>query len=266
MRRIPLALLTVLGLCSSLSAHAEPVTQPLNWEFNGTPFNNVLIYDDQGPKTRPGLVMVSNWYGINKEAIEKARQIAGKEYVVLLVDMYGANLRPTNDEQAAAAAKILYADRGLMRQRITYAYQQFKAQAASLPLNAEKIAAIGFCFGGSVVLDLARNGADLEAVVSFHARLSTDNPALSKHIKARVLALNGADDQAVNGEQRLAFEQEMREGGVDWMNVDLGNAVHCFTETDRIGATGNCRFDERANRRALALMKLWLDESFAAKP
>lgn len=250
-------------LIASFSTQAQMQAQPLNWTLEGTAFNNVLIYDDEGPAQRPGLVMVSNWYGVNDAAIEKARQIAGKDYVILLVDMYGAGLRPSNDEQAGAAAKALYADRSIMRKRINFAHQQLKAQTSPVPLDASKLAAIGFCFGGSAVLDLARSGADLDAVVSFHARLNTDDPALAKQIKARVLALNGAEDQAVNGEQRLAFQQEMREGGVDWMSIDLGGAVHCFSETDRIGKTGNCRFDDKANRRAFAIMQQWLSEAFS---
>lgn len=259
----PLRWLTLLSLVLATSAQAEIITRPLDWMLDGTRFNNVLLYDNTTQKPRPGLIMVSNWYGINEVAIEKARQIAGKDYVILLVDMYGNGLRPTNDDQAAAAAKTLYANRALMRQRIHHAYQQLKTQAASLPLITTQIGAIGFCFGGSAVLDLARSGAELAAVISFHGLLTTDDPALAKHIKAKVLALNGADDAIVPPEQRLAFEQEMREGGVDWTSVDFGKAVHCFSETDRLGAEGNCRFDTTTNRRAFGLMHQWLDEAFS---
>jgi dienelactone hydrolase len=128
-----------------------------------------------------------------------------------------------------------------------------------------RLAAIGFCFGGSAVLDLARTGADLAAVITFHGILTTDDPALGKKIKSRVLVLNGADDQNVPPEQKAAFEKEMRDGGVDWTLVDFGNSVHCFTEKEATDATGNCRYDARTAERAYVLMRQWLGPAFAGK-
>src|SRR3546814_8166244 len=122
--------------------------------------------------------MVPNWSGINDIAIEKAKRIAGKDYVILLTDMYGEGVRPKNAEEAQAAVKPLYADRNLMRARIRKAFAELEAQATRAPIDASRLAAIGFCFGGAAVLDLARSGSNVKAVISFHGDLRTDNPAL----------------------------------------------------------------------------------------
>ena len=247
---------------SSFAAQAKMVHRPVEWTLDGARFHSVLVYDDATSAKRPGLVMVPNWYGINDAAVQKAEMIAGKDYVVLLTDMYGASVRPQqgNADQAQAAVKPLYGDRALMRKRINEALAQLKAQAASAPIDAGKLGAIGFCFGGSAVLDLARSGADVAAVVSFHGGLTTDDPALSKHIKARVLAMNGADDKGTMPDAP-AFMDELRGSPADWQFVVLGHAVHCFTETDQ--HSPGCMYDARAAARSYRLMRDWLDHAFA---
>lgn len=248
---------------SSLAAQAKMVHRPVEWTQDGTRFHSVLVYDDATQAKRPGLVMVPNWYGVNDAAVQKAEAIAGKDYVILLTDMYGADVRPTNNGEAQAAVKPLYGNRALMRRRINVALEQLKAQAASAPLDATKLAAIGFCFGGSAVLDLARSGADVAAVVSFHGGLATDDPMLAKHIKARVLAMNGADDRGTMPDADK-FMDEMRMSPADWQFVVLGHAVHCFTEVGE--NSPGCRYDAAAAARSYRLMHDWLDHAFAGKP
>lgn len=248
---------------SSLAAQAKMVHRPVEWTQDGTRFHSVLVYDDATQAKRPGLVMVPNWYGVNDAAVQKAEAIAGKDYVILLTDMYGADVRPTNNGEAQAAVKPLYGNRALMRRRINVALEQLKAQAASAPLDATKLAAIGFCFGGSAVLDLARSGADVAAVVSFHGGLATDDPMLAKHIKARVLAMNGADDRGTMPDADK-FMDEMRMSPADWQFVVLGHAVHCFTEVGE--NSPGCRYDAAAAARSYRLMNDWLDHAFAGKP
>lgn len=238
---------------------AKMVHTPVNWTQDGTSFHSVLIYDDAAPGKRPGLVMVPNWFGVNDAAIKKAETIAGKRYVILLTDMYGQGVRPADMTQAQAATKPLYADRSLMRKRVDEALAQLKAQAATAPIDLSRLAAIGFCFGGSAVLDLARSGADVAAVVSFHGGLATDDPSLAKNIKARVLAMNGADDQNTMPDAGK-FMDEMRGSKADWQFVVLGNAVHCFTETDQ--HSPGCEYDARAAARSYRLMHIWLDHAF----
>ena len=249
----------------SFAAQAKMVHRPVEWTLDGTRFHSVLVYDDATTVKRPGLVMVPNWYGINDAAVQKAEMIAGRDYVILLTDMYGASVRPQqgNADQAQAAVKPLYGDRALMRKRVSEALAQLKAQAASAPINLGKLAAIGFCFGGSAVLDLARNGADIAAVVSFHGGLTTDNPALAKGIKARVLAMNGADDKGTMPDADK-FMDEMRTSPADWQFVVIGHAVHCFTEVGE--NSPGCRYDARAAARSYRLMHDWLRAAFAGTP
>lgn len=182
-------------------------------------------------------------------------------YVLLLGDMYGTGTRPANALRARAAVAPLYRDRARMRQRVTKALDVLRAQAGSAPFDFGRIAAIGFCFGGSAVLGLARSGADIAAVVSFHGGLSTNDPALTKRIKAHVLVMNGADDKGAMGDAD-AFMDEMRASHADWPFVVLGRAVHCFTEVDE-GSPG-CRYDPRAARRSYRMMANGLDDAFAA--
>ncbi|RAO75731.1 dienelactone hydrolase family protein [Dyella jiangningensis] len=262
MRMARLCCLLLLSGCA-FAAQAKMVHKPVEWTEGSTKFHSVLVYDDAVATKRPGLVMVPNWYGVNDGALKKAEGIAGKEYVILVTDMYGETVRPTNDDQAMAAVKPLYGDRALMRKRIDVALDQLKAQGKSAPIDLTKLAAIGFCFGGSAVLDLARSGADVAAVVSFHGALQTDDPSLAKQIKARVLVMNGADDKGTMPDADK-FMDEMRGSKADWQFVVLGNAVHCFTETDQ--HKPGCMYDERAAQRSYRLMRDWLHGAFTNAP
>ena len=247
----------------AFAAQAKMVHKPVEWTQDGTTFHSVLVYDDAVATKRPGLVMVPNWYGINDLALKKADGIAGKDYVILVTDMYGANVRPTSDDQAKAAVKPLYGDRALMRKRANTALDQLKAQAKDAPIDLGKLAAIGFCFGGSAVLDLARSGADVAAVVSFHGGLQTDDPSLAKQIKARVLVMNGADDKGTMPDADK-FMDEMRGGSADWEFLVIGNSVHCFTETEE--NSPGCKYDPRAAARSYRLMHDWLNAAFSGAP
>lgn len=261
MKRL-LALMFVLMMPAD-GARAAMVTRSVDWMLDGTRFHSVLVYDNASTAPRPGLIMVPNWYGVDADAVAKAKMIAGDDYVILLTDLYGADVRPTTTAQAQAAVKPLYADRALMRALMLKALSELRAQEGRAPIDPTRIAAIGFCFGGSAVLDLARAGANIAAAVTFHGILSTDDPALAKHITADVLVLTGDDDQAVPPSARAAFEQEMRAGGVKrWALVDFGGAVHCFTEAAQKPAP-NCVYDPPVARRAYQFMRVWLDDAFA---
>ena len=258
--RIPKIILLLILTCLPLTIQAKMVHKPVTWTQNGTTFNSMLVYDDASSAKRPGLLMVPNWYGVNDYEIGKAEKIAGSRYVILLTDLYGKGVRPTNNDEAKAATKPLYGNRALMRKRMNEALAQLKAQAKTAPIDLSKLAAIGFCFGGSAVLDLARSGADVAAVVSFHGGLDAGQAPLPDNFKARVLAMNGADDKGTMGDA-TTFMDEMRANKADWQFVVLGNAVHCFTETDQ--ASPGCAYDERAAARSYRLMGDWLDHAFA---
>jgi dienelactone hydrolase len=258
----------LLALCAvasfAVSAQAAVVTKNLDYDVGGKKMQSVLVYDDSVKTARPGIVMTPDWLGMNPDQIDLAKQIAGKDYVILVADVYGVDVRPKNADEAGAAAKNMYAHRADLRARIVAALAQLKAQAGKAPLDGKHYGAIGFCFGGATTLDLARMGADVQGVVSFHGNLATDDPALAKNIKAKVLALNGGDDLFVSEESIVAFQKEMRNAGVDWQFLSYGGAVHCFAIPKADGAIPGCKYDAPVAKRAFAQMHAFFGEAFAS--
>lgn len=261
MQRLMLA--AVLSLCA-WSARAEMVEKPVEWTIGKDRFSGVLVYDATNAIKRPGLVMVPNWQGINLSAIEKARRIAGDDYVVLVADVYGSKVRPKNDEEAGKVAEPLRNDRATLRARIEKSVAVLKEQGGQVPVDATKIGALGFCFGGTTALELVRGGSELAGVVSFHGGLSTPLPAKDDAVRTPVLVLNGADDRGVTDEDIASFEREMDAAGADWQFVNFGGAVHCFAEADANNPPG-CVYDERAAKRAYEMMFDFFRERFSKK-
>jgi dienelactone hydrolase len=255
------ALLALVLFGLSAAAFAKPVAEPVSWQHGGQDFDGYLIYDDASADLRPGLLVVPNWMGVTPAAVAKAQQLAGDRYVVLLVDMYGRGVRPANAEEAGKASSAVYADRAALRGRIAAALEVLKASAAKAPLDAARLGGVGFCFGGAVVLELARSGADVAGVVSFHGNLATSLPAQPGAVRASVLVLNGADDSYVPAEQIAAFQDEMRTAGADWQFVNFSGAVHCFAEAD--ANSPGCKYEPTAARRAFVMMENFFTERFA---
>lgn len=264
MKRVRIAALLALAVAAG-GAQAAMVSKTLDYEVGGKKMQSVLVYDDAVKTPRPGIVMTPDWLGMNPDQVALAKDIAGKDYVILVADVYGVDVRPKNADEAGAAAKNMYEHRADLRARINAALDQLKAQAKAAPLDGRHWGAIGFCFGGAATLDLARSGADIQGAVSFHGNLATDDPALAKNIKARVLALNGGDDKFVPEEQIVAFQKEMRDAGVDWQFLSYGGAVHCFAIPTAHGQVPGCQYDERTAKRAFAQMHAFFAETFAAK-
>ena len=246
------------------SAQATMVTRNIDYTVDGAKMQSVLVYDDAVKTPRPGLVMAPDWMGMNPNQVALAKQIAGKDYVILVADMYGTAVRPKNPDEAAAASGNMYKHRDELRARIKAALAQLVAQQGKAPLDGKRWGAIGFCFGGATALDLARTGADIAGVATFHGNLATDDPALAKNIKGMVLAMNGADDSFTPESAILGFEKEMRDAGVDWQFVNYGGAVHCFALENAHSPPG-CVYDPRAARRAFLMMDDFFRERFAAK-
>lgn len=262
MRRLLLA----FGLLSAaVPTFAAMQARPVEWKMGKERFSGYVVYDDASTAKRPGLVMVPNWMGVTDLAVQRAREVAGSDYVVLVADVYGKATRPKDAKEAAAAARGAFADGGrTLRARVNEAVSVLKAQAESTPLDAGKIGAIGFCFGGTTALELARSGADVAGVVSFHGDLETYMPATGGPIHASVLVLNGADDESVSDAQAVAFKKEMDAAKADWQFVDFSGAVHCFTQPESKGP-GNCAYNERAAKRAFLMMRNFFAERFAAE-
>ena len=252
-------------LIGATAAQAAMVTKTVAYDVGGKQMQSVLVYDDASKSARPGLVMTPDWLGMNDNQVALAKQIAGKDYVILVADVYGADVRPKNADEAGAAAKNMYAHRADLRARIAAALDQLTAQKGA-PLDGKHWGAFGFCFGGATTLDLARGGAAVQGVVSFHGNLAAGEGMPADNIKAKVLALNGGDDKFVSEESIVAFQKEMRDAGADWKFVSFGGAVHCFAIPSAQGEVPGCKYDERTSKRAFVMMHDFFNEAFAAAP
>ncbi len=251
-------------LCAAFAglADAAVVAKAVPYEIDGEAFEGVLLYDDSVTTPRPGLLAIPNWMGVNDDTVAKAARAAGSRYVVFLADMYGKAVRPSNADEARAAATSVRADRALMRRRAQAAVEVLKAQGDEVALDTRRLGAIGFCFGGGAVLELARSGAPLQGFVSFHGNLDTPNPADAKNIQAPVLVLHGADDPAVPQAQVDGFVAEMKAAGVDWQLVSYGGAVHSFTDP-KANVPGRNQYHPVVAVRAFKAMNDLFDEVFA---
>ena len=247
-------LLTLL----SLKAMAAMTTQKIPYEIEKTKFEGVLVFDP-AVKNLPGLVLVPNWLGINEANLKQAELVAARGYVVFVADMYGTGARPKNQEEAGKIATTVKGNRTLMRERVNKALQLLLA--ARTPMDPKKVGAIGFCFGGTAALELARSGAKISGVVSFHGGLGSPTPEDAKKIAAKVLALHGADDPNVPPEEVTAFQAEMRAAKVDWELVAFGNTVHSFTDVDA-NTPGRAQYNPVVAARAYALMDAFFGEAF----
>ncbi|WP_137885508.1 dienelactone hydrolase family protein [Pseudomonas sp. 2FE] len=253
---IPLALVGLVGL-----AEAAVVTKAVPYEIDGEAFEGMLIYDNAVTSPRPGLLMVPDWLGVTEESAKLAARAAGSKYVVFMADMYGKAVRPSNPDEAKAAATLVRADRAMMRKRAQAAVEVLKAQAPQV--DTGKLGAIGFCFGGGSVLELARSGAPLKGFVSFHGNLDTPNPADAQNIKAPVLVLHGANDPSVPQAQVDGFIAEMKAAKTDWQLVSYGGAVHSFTNP-LANVPGRNQYHPLVASRAFKAMNDLFDEVLAA--
>ncbi|HVI57406.1 MAG TPA: dienelactone hydrolase family protein [Luteimonas sp.] len=247
---------------SSLPAAACAAMQakPVEWKVGDQAFSGVLVYDDASADKRPGLVMVPDWLGVTPDAVAQAKEVAGDDYVILVADIYGKGVRPKNDGEAEALVTKLSADTGTLRARTAKAVAVLEAQAGKAPLDVAKIGAFGYCFGGSSVLELARSGARLAGIVTFHGGLQTKTPARPGAVKTPLLVLNGGDDRG-QMPNVPGFEKEMDAAGADWTLVNFSGAVHCFALKAANKPPG-CVYDPRAARRAYRMMRGFWDERF----
>lgn len=257
---------TLLAFCllslASL-ATAAPRAEKVSWQDGGKDFDGYLVWDDATDAKRPGVLMVPNWWGVNDVAIDKAKTIAGDDYVILLVDMYGREPRPTNAAEAGKAAGAVYAAGDAPRTRSAAALAVLRGAGDKAPVDTDRIGAIGFCFGGAIVLELLRSGAELDGAATFHASLDTGKPATAGAIKSPLLVMNGAADGFVPKESVDGFQKEMADAGADWQFVNFGGARHCFAEPDEHGQVPGCEYHEPSYKRSMAMMRGFFAERFA---
>jgi dienelactone hydrolase len=223
-----------------------------------------LVYDETVSGKRPAVLMAPNWMGMTDKAIERAKHIAGKRYVVFVADMYGQGKRPADFGEAAALANPLREDAAEQRQRIRAAYDTMIAEASKRNLIDHRRAAVGFCFGGGNVLELARGGADIAAVVSIHGDLKTARAAKPGAVKAKVLVTHGAPDPVVPKADRDAFESEMDAAGVQWQMLVFSGILHAYTDqgSDVPGVAG---WHEPTTRQTYTLTHQFIDDAFAGR-
>ena len=250
--------LVILALWAG-SARAEITTSVVDYQHDGTRLRGYLAYDGAVKDKRPGVLVIHEWWGLNDFAKSKARELAAMGYVAFAADMYGDGITTTE----AAKAKELatpFGDRNLRRGRVRAAFDQLRAHPLADP---DRIAAIGFCFGGTSVLELAYSGAPVRGVVSFHGGLTAPAEEDLGGISSAFLVLHGADDPMVPPSAIEAFQAGMRKSGADWQMVYFGSAVHAFTNPDagRAGIDG-VAYNEKAAKRGWAYMKDFFDELF----
>lgn len=230
------------------------------YQIDGQPYEGLLAFDAAHQGALPGLLMAPNWMGVSAGAQKLAESVAAKGYVVLIADLYGQSVRPSDADQAGAAMMPLKNDRGLLRQRMQAAFSALQSQTEAA-VDTARLATFGFCFGGCCALELARSGAPVKAAASFHGTLDTPEPADAQNIKGSVLVLHGAADPLVAKEQLPAFEAEMNAAGVDWQLVSYGGAVHSFTDP-QANVPGKMMYDAKTSARAFATLYYLLDEVF----
>jgi len=255
-------LLALLMAMVAQSAQAKLVTKTVEYRQGDTLLEGYLAYDDSIKGKRPGVLVIHEWTGLGPYEKKRAEQLATLGYVAFAADIYGKGVRPATPELAATeAGKYRGADRGLLRARAAAGL----AQLASFPeADPERLAVIGYCFGGTAALELARSGANLRGTVSFHGGLDTPIPADALKIRGKVLVLHGADDTYVPPAQVATFQQEMRLAKVDWQMIYYGGAVHSFSNPKSGNdATKGLAYHEKADRRSWEAMKQFLHEIFA---
>lgn len=244
------------------SAFAAIKTETIEYKEGDTTLEGVLIYDDSIVSKRPGILIAHQWKGLTDYEKKRGEMLAKLGYVAFAADIYGKGTRPKDVQEAGQFSSKYKNDRDLLRKRVQAGFEQLKK---SRLVDAQKVGAIGYCFGGTTVLELARSGADVDGVVSFHGGLGTPTPQDAKNIKGKVLALHGADDPFVPPAEEQAFEAEMREAKVDWQLVAYGNAVHSFTDWN--AGNDNSRgaaYNEKADKRSWEDMKDFFNELFGS--
>jgi dienelactone hydrolase len=225
--------------------------------------NSQLFYED-GTQRRPGILVFPEAFGLGGHAISRAERLAQMGYIALACDLHGDRRNITDLNAVMTLIGPLRTDVSRTRARALAGFNALKQRAE---VDLDKIAAIGFCFGGTMALELARSGANVAAVVGFHSGLATVAPQDARNIKGKVLVCIGADDPGIPLEQRKAFEEEMRAGKVDWQMNVYGGVVHSFTnpDADKAGLPEQLRYDAKADARSWREMRALFDEVFALK-
>ena len=261
MKRFIFAILLLLFW--TVPALAEVTGEEVSYNAGNIVMKGYLAYDDSYAEQRPGILVVHEWWGHNEYARKRARMLAELGYTALAVDMYGSGKLANHPDNASRFAAQLRQNLPIAQQRFTAALEVLKDHYS---VDPENIAAIGYCFGGGIVLQMARLGLDLDAVVSFHGSLATGSPARPGTVKARILVCDGAQDRLVTPAQIQAFHREMKMARADYKFISYPGAQHSFTnpEADSYAKKFNIPvgYNKAADLRSWLHMQEFLKESF----
>lgn len=256
--------LIVMGLILvACAAEAEVQTKTVEYTDGEVVLKGFFAWDDAGEGRRPGVVVAHEWWGLNDYAKQRAKMLAGMGYVAFALDMYGEGRSTEHGKEAKTWMEQVNRNVLLWRRRAVLGVEVLRQHDF---VDPHRIAAIGYCFGGATVMQMAYSGADLKGVVSFHGPLPVATPEQAKRIKARILVEHGYDDPFVPAERIAKFQSALDMAEVDWQMVVYGGAQHGFTNpgADRYGIEG-VRYDAQADRRSWAHMLLFLDSVFGSE-
>lgn len=252
-----------LALLCGGAAHAALVEKTLQYKHEGATLGGFLVYDDAQSGARPGVLVIPEWWGLNDYAKGRARQLARMGYVAFAADMYGDGKNTRNPKEAEAWASEVSAKPGFLAARSKAGLEILRQQAQT---DKKRVAAIGFCFGGTALLNLAYSGESLNGAVVFHANLVAPDDKQVKKIKTPILILHGSKDTFTKPEEIDKLEKSFDAGKVDWYMVKYANAVHGFTnpDADRYKIPG-MGYNEKAAKRAWDEMQRYFQEQFGKK-
>jgi len=224
----------LLFLATTTLSHAAVKGREVTYSANGTTLKGYVAYDDAVKGKRPGILVVHEWWGLNDYARKRARMLAEQGYTALALDMYGDGKQAHHPDDAGKFASEVSKNAVLAKSRFDAAYALLKQEET---VDGNNIAAFGYCFGGTVALNMARIGEPLKAVVSFHGGLGTESPAEPGKVQARIASFTGEDDPMIPAKQVAAFRQEMEKANVSFKVVTYPGAQHAFTnpEADKYG-------------------------------
>jgi dienelactone hydrolase len=231
----------------------------ITYVHDGTVLEAFLAYDDVRKGRRPGIMISHAWGGRGEFECRKARALAELGYAGFALDLYGKGVLGSGPEENSKLMAPLLADRAMLQSRMKLAHETMRSQPE---VDAAKTAAIGFCFGGLCVLDLARAGADIRGVISFHGLFTSPGNTKGTKIKAKILALHGHDDPMVPVDMVTGLEQELTAAGADWQIHVYGNTMHAFTNPHANDPGFGTVYNADADRRSWQAMKNFLEELF----
>lgn len=251
--------LSICVIMIAAAAQAGVVSKPVEYNHEGTVLEGYLAYDDAIQGKRPGVLVVHEWWGLNDYVRSRVDKLARLGYVAFALDMYGKGVWTT---EPAEAKKLSGHLRGtpLLRTRAQVGLGILKDNSR---VDPGRIAAIGYCFGGTTVIELAYSGADIAGVVSFHGGLTAAKPEDYSRIKARFLICHGANDGFIPAQAIQAFQEGLNKADADWQMISFGGAVHSFTnpEADKVGING-IAYNKAADERSWNYMQQFFKEIF----